>query len=359
MPEDNEKYRERVIVDISTIAVFKLLLFFLVIVFLYFIREVVGIVFASLVFSLALNPWVNWLQAQRMPRILAIFSIYLLILSAFTLALVLIIPPVAQQVADIAAKFPAYYQQVLEAIQDLRLFRDLDLEQQLETGLGRVGELASTAAPGVVSILMTVFGGVFSLILILVLTLYFILEEAGFKRLVRNVAPRRHRAYVSGLVDRMESRMSLWLRGQILLSLSIFVLTFISLEVAGINYALLIAFIAGLFEIIPFLGPILAGIPAVFFALAQSPGKAVLVVVIFVIVQQLENHVLTPKVLGGSVHMNPLVVIVVVLVGAQLGGVLGILLSVPVASALSILLRDILEARDEATTNETPETAPK
>ncbi len=345
MGEPLETEHKRVTINVSSAALVKLLLFFLLAIFLYLIREIVALVGASLILAMALDPWVDWLQKKRLPRALAVLIIYLALSALFILGIVLLIPPLVQQVADIIANFPAYWEQVRTAVESLPLLHNTSLEQQLSSRLNELGPYVGRAVTGTLGTLLDVFGGIVSFIVILVITLYFVTSEEGMKAFVRKITPKPHQTYILDLIDRMQLRLGLWLRGQLLLSLLIFLLTYIGLLIVGSKYALLLAFLAGLFEVIPFLGPILAAIPGLFFALAQSPTKALLVLIVYVAVQQAENHLIAPRVMGKSVDLNPVVVILVVLIGAKLGGVMGALLAVPVASALALLLEDVLERK--------------
>jgi len=122
-------------------------------------------------------------------------------------------------------------------------------------------------------------------------------------------------------------------------------MVFIVLSIFGIKYALILALTAGIFEIIPYLGPLISAIPAVFFAFAQSPSKALLVVLLYFIIQRIENDIIVPKVLGKSIGLNPLVVIFAILIGARVGGAVGALLAVPVVTALSVYFEDLINRK--------------
>ena len=165
------------------------------------------------------------------------------------------------------------------------------------------------------------------------------------KRFIRSLTPTRHQPYISQLINKMQVKMGYWLRGQLLLSVIIFFMVFIVLSIFGIKYALILALTAGIFEIIPYLGPLISAIPAVFFAFAQSPSKALLVVLLYFIIQRIENDIIVPKVLGKSIGLNPLVVIFAILIGARVGGVVGALLAVPVVTALSVYFEDLIDRK--------------
>jgi predicted PurR-regulated permease PerM len=147
------------------------------------------------------------------------------------------------------------------------------------------------------------------------------------------------------LFNRVQRKMGLWLRGQLILCLIIFALTYLGLSILGVKYALILALIAGLTEFIPYLGPFLGGVPAVFLAFTQSPTLAIFVAILYIIVQQIENNFLTPKIMEKAVGLNPIVSIAAIMVGFSIGGVIGALLSIPVATAAVVVIQDLLHKK--------------
>jgi predicted PurR-regulated permease PerM len=133
--------------------------------------------------------------------------------------------------------------------------------------------------------------------------------------------------------------------GQIILSFFIFSLTYIGLSILGIKYALFLALIAGILEVVPYVGPFLSAIPAIFFALIQSPALVVGVIVLYVIIQKTEGYILVPKVMEKTVGTSPLVVLLALLIGFKLAGILGLLLAVPLAGAISIVITELSQNR--------------
>ena len=157
-----------------------------------------------------------------------------------------------------------------------------------------------------------------------------VVEENAVKKLVLSIAPKRYQNYIMGLINRMQRKIGLWLRGQMVLSLSIFILTYIFLFLIGfipglpkMEYILVLALIAGLTEFVPYLGPMLGAIPAVFLAFTQSPILAIAVAVLYYCIQLIENNVLVPKIMQKAVGLNPIVSISVLMIGFQLAGIIG------------------------------------
>ena len=188
----------------------------------------------------------------------------------------------------------------------------------------------------------SVFGGVASSILILVFSFYFAMQERGIEEFLSIVTPAKHEQYVVGLWRRSQRKIGLWMQGQLLLGVVVGVLVFLLLTIIGIKHALILAIIAGVFEIIPVFGPILSAIPAVAIAFSDGGlGLGLLVVMFYVIIQQFENHLIYPLVVTKVVGVPPLLVILALIVGAKTFGFLGILLAVPVAAVLQEFIGDI------------------
>ncbi|MBU1036447.1 AI-2E family transporter [Patescibacteria group bacterium] len=332
-------------INISTSTFIKLLIIFFIIVFLYLIKEVIALIFISLVLASALDPLVDWFKKFRIPRGLGIIIIYIIILSIVSAAIFLIVPPITKEIGQIATHFPVYYEKIANGIQSLQGKSNIDTQAELQKGLNALSSGLPFAVNNILSILFTFFGGVVSFLLVLVITFYLTIEENNLKKFLRAVSPSKYQPYIAQVIFRIQRKMGLWLRGQLILSLIVFALSFIGLSILGVQYALLLALIAGILEVIPFIGPNLAAIPAIFFGFLQSPLMGVLVIALYFIIQQLENHIIVPKVMGKSVDLNPLVVIVVILIGAKIGGVAGALISVPVATALSVFISDFINKK--------------
>ena len=332
-------------INISTSTIVKILIFFLVISFLYLIKEVLLIIFVALVLASAFDPWVDWFQKRKIPRSLSILIIYIVLFAVITFAFVLIVPPISKEVTQLSENFPLYYEKIANGIQSFQSSGNLDAQAQLQKGLNSLGENLPGTLSNVVGTLFDIFGGIFSVLLVLVLTFYFTVQEGAMKGFLQSVTPVKAQPYLMRLYGRIQVKLGQWLRGQLILSVVIFALTFIGLTILGVPYALILAFIAGLFEIVPMIGPWMSAIPAVFFGFLQSPLMGISVVILYIVIQELENHLIVPKVMSKAVGLNPLIVIIAILVGMKLGGIVGALLAVPVATALSVFLKDLMDKK--------------
>ncbi|HLD27853.1 MAG TPA: AI-2E family transporter [Patescibacteria group bacterium] len=334
-------------INISTGTIMKLLIFFLIISFLYLIKEVILLIFVALILASAFDPWVDWFQSKKIPRGLAILVIYIVLVSVVSLVFVLMVPPISKEISQLSENVPLYYEKVVNGFNAFQGKTEINAQSQLQQGLSNIGENLPSTISNVFSTIFDVFGGIFSVLLVLVLTFYFTVQEEAMKQSIRSLTPSRFQPYLLRLYGRIQLKMGQWLRGQLILSAVIFTLTFIGLTILGVNYALVLAFVAGLFEIIPFIGPWLAAVPAIFFGFLQSPIMGVSVIILYIIIQELENHLIVPKVMSKAVGLNPLIVIIVILIGARLSGITGALIAVPVATAISVFLKDFMERRIE------------
>ena len=167
--------------------------------------------------------------------------------------------------------------------------------------------------------------------------------ENGMKNFVKHLAPYKHQAYVFRLVNKIQRKMGAWVLGQLILSAVIFGLVFIGLTVLKVEYALVLALLAGIFEIIPYIGPFVSGTFAVFFAFIQAPALALAVLILWIVTQQLESHIIVPIVMSRSVGLNPVLVILGIIVGTTLGGIIGALIAIPVMSGISVFVEDLME----------------
>lgn len=337
------------IISISTGTILKVILILIVFGLLYLIREIVGIVFIAWVLTSAITPLVDKMNQKRIPRWLAIIFIYFILIGVIALAIYLVIPPIITQINQLSTNFPDFYQKVADFFASAEIAAEnAGIMNSIQSGLESLSASASNLSGGILSTLASIFGGFISFLAVLVITFYMTMEEDGMKKFIKSVLPLKYQPYFISKTRRVQHKMGMWLRGQLVLSLIIGVLSYVGLLILKVDYALILALLVAVMEFIPYVGPILGGIPAVFIALTQSPLKAVLVLILYLIIQQLENSVISPKVMQKAVGLNPIMVIVSLLIGAKLFGFVGVLLAVPVATIISVFLEDFFESKKRA-----------
>ena len=335
MPLKNES------IDVSIMSIIKIIGVILGLVFLYLIRDIIAVLFVAAILGAAIDPWVDYLQNKKIPRAASILGLYIIGLGIMALAVILIIPVMTTELTSLANNFPNYYERILNSFGQ---FQDsssttTSLTNILESWAANLGQTTK----GVFSTIGGIFGGIISFIAVLVITFYLIVEKDNMKSFIQTVAPGKYQAYIIQLYNRVQKKIGSWLSGQLSLMIIIAVLSYVGLLVLGVRYTLLLALIAGLTEIIPYVGPTLGAVPAILIAFADSPLKALFVLILYIIIQQLENSVLVPRIMKRAVGLNPIVVIVVILIGGKVAGILGALLAVPVATIGSVLIKDFFE----------------
>lgn len=327
-------------INISTSTILRVVLILLGLVFLYLIRDVLVMVFVAIIIAAAISRPANWLKKYSVPRILGVIFLYLLLFFVLALIVYLILPLLAEETKNLAAVFPKYAEKIGLNLEDWWKGNKIE-GGNFEGFLGKLGEKLAQAASGIFAATASVFGSLVSALIILVISFYLSVQEKGIKRFLMFLAPSRHQAYVLDLFERIQNKMGGWFGGQLLLALIIGVLTYLGLVLLGVKYALVLALMAGVLELIPYLGPIIAAVPAVILAFFQAPFLGLLVLILYLVIQQMENQVIVPLVMRKAVGLHPIIIIIAMLIGAKLAGIIGIILAVPVAAALAEFLKDL------------------
>ncbi len=343
-----KKQDKKLLIDISTLTLIKVLLIILVVFFLFFIKDILLLIFVALLISAALDPAVDWMQKYKIPRSAGLLFIYLGIFSILALSIYLIIPPIFLETSDLAKNFPAYWNKASGIFANFQSYSsNLGLDKNIQETLNAIESSLGGMAGGLFNIVGSFFGGIVSFFIIIVMAFYLAADEQSMKRTVRSVVPVSYQPYVTNLINRIQTKIGWWLRGQLVLSLIIFLMSWIGLSILGVKYALVLALFAGITELIPYLGPFIGALPAVFIAFTQDPTLALWVIGLYIIIQQAENHLIVPKVMQKAVGLSPVVVIIAILIGAKIAGILGVLMAVPVATAMSVFIGDFMNNDSE------------
>ncbi len=308
------------------------ILFLALLILLYQLKEILLIVFIAYIIVAALNPIVEFLKSKRFPRTIAVLITFFTTLLLFIILIAPLVPFFASQIQQLTKSFPQYLHQAATAIGmqiDGRELGQVFTPQQL-------GQNAFALAGGV-------FGGFFATVTTIAISFYLLLSYDSAKRNVANLFATRNREKASSVIEQINDKLGAWLRGQFLLSVSIALLTWVTLMSLGMPFALPLAVLAGLFEIVPTIGPIISAVPAVVVALTISPNMAFIIMAAYVVIQMIENHLLVPRIMQRAVGLNPVIVIIGVIVGDRLLGIPGALLSVPFISLIVLLSKNFDE----------------
>lgn len=334
---------ERTQIDISTASVFRAILVVVVFVLLYLLSNVLAILLFSIVIASAVSPFVTMLQKRGIPRIIGTLTLYLLVLVAGVALTSLVLPSVTADVSNLTAfvsKAATQLSTSLETVQQ-GAPKYLDFISELQNILAVLSGYLQQYSQSGFSLAVSAFGGLLSFVAIIVISFYLSVMKNGIENFLTAVVPERYEAYIIDLWRRVEVKVGLWLQGQLLLALIVGLLVFVGLTLLKVKFALVFALLGMVLEIIPVAGPVLAAIPAILMAFVQAPMLGLWVLIMWVVVQQIENHILVPLVLGKTTGLNPVVVILAILIGVQLAGIVGALLAVPVATICVEILDDM------------------
>lgn len=320
-------------IEISQKTIIFTALFLLFLWLMFAIRTVLLAIFIALIIMSALNPLVKFLEKRRIPRNISIVLIFVLIFLLVGSLLAAVIPATVNQTKSLFLQFP----QIIEQL-GIHSINQQVLSDQLGSIPGNIAKLVINAFSNLVAV-FTLF----------VVSYYLLLERANLHHyLISFLGNDALEKKTENLINKLEERIGGWVSGQLTLMLIIGTLTYIGLTILNISYALPLAVIAGLFEIIPNIGPTISALPAVLIATSVSPVSALITIALYFLIQQFENTIIVPKVMQKAVGVKPLTTIFSLMIGIQLAGVLGAILAVPGYLMLKIGLEEFFGFADNS-----------
>ncbi|MEK7611097.1 MAG: AI-2E family transporter [Patescibacteria group bacterium] len=297
------------------------------------VKEVVLALFVALILTLALDPIVDHLSRRRMPRVLAVGTVFLTFILAVIFIGTLSFTPLVQQTERLIQTLPQLIDNLSGQSYGQRVFESLFSQATSTTG-------------NVVRITLDVFNNILLIFTVLVFTFYLLLDFDNLTNRFVKLLPLRAQAKTHTTIVEIENRLGSWLRGQLTLMLIVGTADFVGLSLLRIEYALPLALIGGLLEIVPMFGPLLSMMLALTVGFATSFVSGLGVLALYIFVQQIENNIIVPKVMQKAVGFDPLAIILVLLIGGKLLGIVGALLAVPLTLMVFIIIRNTLDYRE-------------
>ena len=334
-------------ISITPGTVFTVLLIIVGAYVFWLLRNLALLVLTAIVIASAIEPLVAFFIRYRVPRFLSALSVYVIVFGALSGLLYFFLPPIVADAANFISALPQYLEtlKVPDSLSNLAnatnfIGTNNETTSALKT-LTALQSVFSASSGGVIQLFVTFFGGIFSLMLVIVLSFYFALQDTGVDDFLRLVLPASYEAYAVDLWKRSQKKIGLWMQGQVLLSVIVGILVYLGLLIIGVPYALLLAVFTAIAKIIPIFGSLIAGTAAVVVAYSQGGLPLGLIVVgLYVVVNQFESNLIYPLSVKKVVGVPPLLVIVALIAGYTLAGFLGAMLSVPVAAVLLEFLYD-------------------
>lgn len=351
-------------IEINTGTIAKAIFLVIMTYMLFLLKDIVLVILTAIVIASSIEPLTRWFVRRSIPRIFAVLIIYALMGGTLFGAFYAFVPTLLRDTSEFLSSVPEYIDTVslwnplgadetvqTQAVatsfaQDLNTTRtaiqDPTGNVSIQSVVQGIDEAVASVSAGFVHSASSVFGGVLSFMLIIVLSFYLAVQEDGIANFLRIVTPRKQEAYILDLWKRTQAKIGLWMQGQVILAVLVGVLVYLGLTVLGVKNALLFAVLAALLETIPLFGPIIAAIPAVAAATGvDGASGGLLVAGLYLIIHQFENHLIYPLVVKKIVGVPPILVIISLLIGFKLAGFLGIILSVPLASMLVEFIDDV------------------
>jgi len=300
--------------------------------FLFQIRSILLALFVALILMSALNPSVKKLEQLKLPRWLAILIIYFVVLAFLAFGLGGVVPPLVDQTSSLINQLPNFFRQ----------FKILGIdEKMIASQLAQFSAIPSNLIRFVIS----VFSNIVAVLALAMVTFYLLMERQNLDRYLTLLFGEGNEGKIETVVDKIEVRLGSWVRGEIVLMTFVGVLNYIGFRIIGLNYALPLAILAFLFEIIPNVGPILSTFPAILVGLSLSPFHALAAAALGFLVQQIENTILVPRVMKKVAGVNPLITIISLAIGFKLAGVGGAILAVPTFIVLEVVATEISRSK--------------
>lgn len=316
-------------VEISHKTIVFTVLFLIFLLFLYKIRYIILLLFIAIIFMSALSPIVDRMQKLKIPRGISIIIIYLLIWALISTGIASLVPPLIEQTSKFITRLP----------------QDLDYLSQGKLDLSFFTSQLQSLPNQILKIVLGLINNIVNVFTLMVITFYLILERKNLhKYLVFLFGKTDREKRAEKFLQALEKKLGFWMRGQISLMLIVGLMSYLGLVYLKVEFALPLALMAGLLEVIPNVGPALAMIPAVIVAFGASPVQALAVTALYIVIQQLENQLIVPKVMSKAVGLSPLIVIISLLIGYTTAGVAGAVLSLPFMLLLRIIVNDIYHA---------------
>ena len=335
---------ENRVLDISWESILKIAVAGVIFYMLFLIKDILIWIVFAIIISILFNPAIDLLR-KFMPRVIATVLVYVSVFGIVGVMIYLIAPLFFKEIQQFSQSFPQYFERIAPPLQNLgiKAFESFDtFTQTVEQGLTRVSSNIFTA-------IGAIFGGLFSTITIVSIALFISLEEKGPERMVSLLTPRKYEAFALSLWARTQKKVSGWFGARVLAAVFVGAMTFVTCYVLNINYAVSFSLFSGIFNFIPFVGPVLAGAVIAIIVAADSWLKAVFFVIAAVLIQQIEGNILSPVLTKKLIGLPPAGVLIAVMVGAKLWGLMGALLAIPIAGIIFEFLRDFLKKKKEET----------
>lgn len=329
--------------DISWGAILKVAVAVVCLYIFYIIKDIlIWFVFAVIIYIL-FNPFISFLQRRKIPRILAAVFVYVGFFGIISLLIYLMVPILIFEIRSFIQTFPEYFEQISP------LLRNIGFEafQNFNNFLIAFKSILDAMSSNIFSGLFIFFGGVFTSLFIIITAFFLSLEDKAVEKTLLVLFPKKYEIYVLNLFERCEKKVTGWFLARIIAGIFVGVSCYITFLIIHIDYPFTLALFAGIFNFVPYIGPLISGIVIFLFVFPIEMIKGIFVIIVFILIQQIENQIITPILMKMIVNLSPAIVLIGLAIGGKLWGFMGALLIVPLLGILFEFGREFLQKRKE------------
>ncbi len=333
---DNEK-----ILDISWRTILKISVAVLILYILFSVREILVWFIFALTISILFNPIINFLRKRKIPRSLAVIFVYVGTFGVLSLLIYLVVPLFISEIKAFLESFPEYFEKISPPLKGI----GFQAFESFEGFMKALGDTLEGMAKNIFNVLFIIFGGFFTTLFVIITAIFLSLEEKAVERALILLFPKKYEAKVMDVWTRCQRKVAGWFGARVLACIFVGVLSYIAFLVFSVKYPFTLALFAGVFNFIPYVGPFLSGVAIFLLVFPAEPFKGILVLIAFVLIQQIENTILSPILMRKFVGLPPALVLLSLVVGGHLWGLLGSILAIPLFGILFEFLKEFLQRR--------------
>ena len=293
-------------------------------------KAISGPLILTMVLYYLFNPIIDWLEAKGIKRVISVAALFIILIGLVVVAVVLISPIIQKQVLSLVSSFPDYVDKTIKML--TKLFDNSPFEESLDQTMEKLQNWSEGLSSRLTDYLSNVLKGASN-----VITFFLLKDDRKFFHYVTKLIPPRFRKDAKAIAGSMNTQVGAYLKGQVLVSIAIGLLTFLGFVIIGMPYAGSLSLLTGVTAIIPYIGPFIAFIPAFIVALMSSFGMLIKMCLVWVIVQMSNGHLIEPAVMGKHLLVHPITIVLVLLVMGDLMGMFGLIFGIPIYAVIKVL----------------------
>lgn len=330
---------QKIKLEISYQTIFKVILVVLFVLLLFYVNQTILALFTAFVISTITNPLADWAEKKNIPRAISAPFIFVGIFVFIGLMFYLIIPTLAGELSDLAKRFPDY---ITMNTAKYPILEQYNIKGNIDNTVLTILDYIRNEALNLLLSTVSVLSNLFYIFLAFAIAFYLTVEKNLVKKYLKLMTDHSHHDDLARMLGEIEIKMGRWFMGQIILSLTSGAAIFLGLTILDVPFALPLAVLASILRFIPYLGGLISDTTGILIALLTSPALGIAAFLMYYLIQQIESYILIPYVMSKTVGLNPIVVIITVVVGGQLGGIIGALLAIPITIILVILVKEFV-----------------